>query len=80
MLGLVLSQGLALALGGASIGLALAFALGRVMESLLFGVRGTDPFTFATVALSLPAIAILATYVPARRAARIDPMASLRTE
>jgi len=80
VLGLVLRQGLAVALYGGTIGLAAAFGLTRFMESLLFGVRGTDALTFATVALGLTAIALIASYLPARRAARIDPMASLRAE
>ena len=50
------------------------------MHSLLFGVRGTDPLTFGVVALMLAAVALLASYMPARRAARIDPIASLRSE
>ena len=50
------------------------------MQSLLFGVGGNDPLTFATVGLLLTGIAFVASYVPARRAARIDPMASLRAE
>jgi predicted permease len=80
VLGLVLRQGLAVALYGGTIGLVAAFALTRFMESLLFGVKGTDALTFATVALGLIAIALIASYVPARRAARIDPMMSLRAE
>ena len=55
-------------------------ALARFMQSLLFGVGGNDPLTFATVGLLLTGIAFVASYVPARRAARIDPMASLRAE
>lgn len=80
VLGLVLRQGMAVALSGAAIGLAGAFVLTRFMRSLLFGVRESDPFTFAAVAALLTAIALVATYLPARRAARIDPMASLRNE
>jgi predicted permease len=80
MLGLVLRQALVLTLTGAAIGLAVALALARLMESLLFGVDRADPFTFAVVALTLTGVAIVASYVPARRAARIDPMVSLRSE
>ncbi len=80
VLGLVLRQGLSVALAGAAIGLAGAFALQRLMASLLFGVQGADPLTFAAVALLLTGTALLATYIPARRAARIDPIVSLRTE
>jgi predicted permease len=80
VLGLVLGQGLAVAAGGGAIGLAFAFVLTRSLRSLLFGVRDTDPITFAAVALVLVSTALAATYFPARRAARTDPMVSLRTE
>ena len=80
ILKLVLSKGLALALAGVGVGLFAAFALTRVMRSLLYGVQGTDGATFTAVALLLATIALVASYVPARRAARIDPIASLRTE
>jgi predicted permease len=80
VLGLVLRQGLAMALYGGASGLLAAFVLTRFMESLLFGVKGTDAATFATVALGLTAVALLASYLPARRAVRIDPMVSLRAE
>jgi ABC-type antimicrobial peptide transport system permease subunit len=80
VLRLVLRQGLAIALLGGTIGLAAALGLTRLMESLLFGVKGTDALTFATVALGLTAVTLIASYVPARRAARIDPMVSLRAE
>jgi ABC-type antimicrobial peptide transport system permease subunit len=77
---MVVRQGMTVALAGAGIGLAAAFALTRFMDSLLFGVRGTDPITFVAVAGILTAISFVASYVPARRAARIDPMVSLRSE
>jgi ABC-type antimicrobial peptide transport system permease subunit len=80
VLAMVLRQGLAVAAAGAALGLAAAFVLSRFLESLLFGVRGNDPLTFASVALGLGGVALLACYVPARRAARIDPIASLRAE
>ena len=80
VLGLVLRQGLSLALSGAVLGLTAAVALARLMESLLFGVGGKDPVTFAAVALLLTGVAFVATYLPARRAAGTDPMASLRAE
>ena len=76
----MLRQGLSLALSGAALGLTAAVALARLMESLLFGVGGQDPVTFAAVALLLMGVAFVATYLPARRAARTDPMASLRAE
>jgi ABC-type antimicrobial peptide transport system permease subunit len=80
ILQLILRQGMILALTGVAIGLAGAFALTRLMRSLLFGVRSTDPLTFVAIAALLTLIALLASYVPARRAARIDPMVSLRCE
>jgi ABC-type lipoprotein release transport system permease subunit len=60
--------------------LAVAFLLTRLMRSLLFGVEATDPITFAGISLLLAMIALLATYIPAQRAARIDPLISLRCE
>ena len=80
ILKLVLSNGMALALAGVVIGLFAAFALTRLMRSLLYGVQGTDAATFTVVAALLAAIALVASYVPARRAARIDPIESLRNE
>ena len=77
---LVVRQGLALALTGAAVGLAGALALTHLMESLVFGVKPTDPYTFALVAALLVAVAAAASYLPARRAARVDPMAALRAE
>jgi ABC-type antimicrobial peptide transport system permease subunit len=80
ILGLVLRQGLTVALSGVAIGLAGAWVLSRLMTSLLFDVRGTDPLTFAGMSAVLTAVALAASYLPARRAARIDPMVSLRSE
>jgi putative ABC transport system permease protein len=80
VLKMVLGRGLLLALIGVAIGIAGAFALTRVMASLLFGVSATDPATFASVALLLVFVALLASYVPARRAMRVDPMVALRYE
>jgi predicted permease len=80
ILGLVARQGLGLAAIGIGAGLLGAWSLTRVMSSLLFGVSATDSVTFSAVALFLGAIALLATYVPARRAMRVDPMVALRYE
>ncbi len=78
ILGLILGQGLRLAWAGAVLGLAGAFALTRLMESLLFQVSSTDPFTFGAVALLLIVVAMTASYIPARKAARIEPAEVLR--
>jgi predicted permease len=76
----VLGQGLGLAAVGVTAGLVGALVLTRVMSSFLYGVSPTDPVTFACTSLLLTGIVLLASYVPARRAARIDPMAALRCE
>ena len=80
ILSLVVRQGMVLALCGVTIGLGAAFLLTRLMRSLLFGVDATDPITFAGISFLLATIALLACYVPAQRAARIDPLISLRCE
>lgn len=77
---LVLTRGLALAGIGAAIGVAVAFATTRLLSGLTAGVQPTDPMTFAIVTVVLLATALFASYVPARRAARVDPMTALRTE
>jgi len=77
---LILRHGLLVALIGVGAGLAGAFVLTRFMRNLLFGVSAADPATFTTVALLLTAVALAASYLPARRAAKIDPIVSLRTE
>ena len=80
MFQLVVGQGLLLARLGVGIGLAASFALTRLMTSLLFGVNAVDPLTFAAVPVLLAVVAFLACWIPARRAARVDPVVALRYE
>ncbi|SPF41759.1 Efflux ABC transporter, macrolide exporter (MacB) family, permease protein [Candidatus Sulfotelmatobacter kueseliae] len=80
VLRLVLRQGAVLAIVGALIGGAAALAVTRYLESFLFGVKSSDPFTMAAVAALLIAIALMASFIPARRAMRVDPMVALRYE
>jgi predicted permease len=77
---LVVRQGMLMAAVGLGIGLAGAFALTRFMQALLFGVAAADPLTFAAIPLLLALVAVAASYIPARRAARIDPVVALRAE
>jgi putative ABC transport system permease protein len=74
----VVRQGAVLAAAGVALGMAAAFAATRALHSLLYGVSPTDALTFVSVPLLLLAVAVLASYLPARRAARVDPMAALR--
>jgi putative ABC transport system permease protein len=78
VLKMTVKQGLKLVGAGLFIGLGLAFLLTRVMASLLFGVSATDPVTFVSICLVLLGVAFLASYVPALRATRVDPMVALR--
>jgi putative ABC transport system permease protein len=80
VLALVVKQGAALASLGLALGLAGAFGMTRLMKTLLFGVSATDPATFAAVALLLAVVALAACWIPARRAAKVDPMIALRCE
>jgi len=80
ILRMVLRQGLGLAIVGAAVGLVGALVVSHFMAGLLFSVRPTDPLTFACVALLLIGVAVLACYIPARRAIRVDPLVALRHE
>jgi predicted permease len=80
VLAMVVRQGAALAATGVILGVGLAFGLTRLMRAVLFGVDPVDPGTFGTVAVSLLAVALVASYLPARRAARVDPVVALRAE
>jgi hypothetical protein len=78
--GLVVRQGLVLAVSGVAAGLVAAVVATRLMASILFGVDPVDPLTYVTVSIVLLGVALLASYLPARRAARVDPMVALRAE
>jgi putative ABC transport system permease protein len=80
IVGMVVKNGTFLACAGALIGVAAAFLLTRLMATLLFGVGPTDPLTFLFVPIALITVAVLASYIPARRAAKVDPMVALRYE
>jgi putative ABC transport system permease protein len=77
---MILGQGMKLVIGGVALGLAGAFALTRLMTSLLFGVTPTDPLTFVAIPVSLIVVTLGACYLPARRATKVDPMIALRRE
>lgn len=80
VLKLVLGQGARLALFGIVAGVLAALGLMQLMESILYGVSATDPVTFAAVAIALLGVALLACYIPARRAIRVDPLVALHYE
>ncbi len=80
VVGLVVRHGMLLAGIGVAAGLASAFGVTRVLASMLFGVKATDPVTFTGVAMALAGVALLATWIPARRATQVDPIIALRSE
>jgi putative ABC transport system permease protein len=80
VLGLVIRQGMTLVVIGLVIGLALALALTRFIAGQLYGVSATDPATFLAIALLLVTVALVACWIPARRAVKVDPMIALRCE
>jgi putative ABC transport system permease protein len=80
VLRMVVGGGLRLAVAGVIIGVALSLAAGRFISALLFGVHPADPLTFSAVAAALMATAMVAAWIPARRATRVDPMVALRYE
>ena len=80
MLRMLIWRGMRLTLVGVALGLAAALALTRIMKNLLFEVSATDPATFALIALLLVGVALIGSYIPARRAAKVDPLLAIRNE
>jgi ABC-type antimicrobial peptide transport system permease subunit len=78
--GIVLKEGLLLGLFGVALGMAAATLLTRFIQSLLFGVQASDPWTFGLMAAALVAVVLVASFFPARRATRVDPLVALRAE
>jgi ABC-type antimicrobial peptide transport system permease subunit len=77
---MILAQGLRLAIAGVIVGLAGAFAFTRLLKGLLFGIGASDPLTFVVLAIVLIGVALLACWIPARRATKVDPLEALRSE
>jgi putative ABC transport system permease protein len=77
---LIVGQGLALVFIGAGVGLLLALAFTRVLQTLLFGISATDPLTFGMILAVMVIVGFLACYLPARRASKVDPLVALRYE
>ena len=80
VLGMVMGQGMVLAVAGVVIGVAGALGVNRIIATLLFGIRPTDPITIIAVVAAIGTVALLACYLPARRAAQVDPLVALRYE
>ncbi len=80
VLGMIMGRALRLAAAGLALGLVVALAGGRVLANQLYGVSARDPLTFAGISALLAAVAVVASWLPARRATRVDPMTALRAE
>ena len=80
VLKMILGQGMLLIVAGIALGLIASLVLMRLMKSLLFGVSETDPLTFVAITLLLSLVALIACYIPARRATKVDPLVALRYE
>ena len=80
VLGLVLKDGIKMAAAGVAIGVVAALGLTRLLSGMLYGVSTTDPITFVVIAIGLVVVALMACYLPARRATKVDPLVALRSE